>query len=69
MTGTAMTEEAEFGDIYGLSCVEIPTNRPVQRVDEHDVIYRTEKEKYKAIIDEIWLRMKRPAGSGRYHVD
>ena len=53
MTGTAMTEEAEFGDIYGLSCVEIPTNRPVQRVDEHDVIYRTEKEKYKAIIDEI----------------
>ena len=53
MTGTAMTEEAEFGDIYGLSCVEIPTNRPVQRVDEHDVIYRTEKEKYKAIIAEI----------------
>lgn len=36
MTGTAMTEEAEFGDIYGLSCVEIPTNRPVQRVDEHE---------------------------------
>ena len=53
MTGTAMTEEAEFGDIYGLNCVEIPTNRPVLRVDEHDVIYRTEKEKYKAIIDEI----------------
>ena len=53
MTGTAMTEEAEFNDIYGLSCVEIPTNRPVQRVDEHDVIYRTEKEKYKAIIDTI----------------
>ncbi len=53
MTGTAMTEEAEFGDIYGLCCVEIPTNRPVQRIDEHDVIYRTEKEKYNAIIDEI----------------
>ena len=53
MTGTAMTEEAEFGDIYGLSCVEIPTNKPVIRVDEHDVIYRTEKEKYKAIIDTI----------------
>ena len=51
MTGTAMTEEAEFNDIYGLCCVEIPTNRPVQRKDEHDVIYRTEKEKYKAIID------------------
>ncbi len=53
MTGTAMTEEAEFGDIYGLSCVEIPTNKPVIRIDEHDVIYRTEKEKYKAIIDTI----------------
>ena len=53
MTGTAMTEEAEFGDIYGLSCVEIPTNKPVIRKDEHDVIYRTEKEKYKAIIDTI----------------
>lgn len=53
MTGTAMTEEAEFNDIYNLSCVEIPTNRPVLRIDEHDVIYRTEKEKYKAIIDTI----------------
>lgn len=53
MTGTAMTEEAEFGDIYGLSCVEIPTNKPISRLDEHDVIYRTENEKYKAIIDTI----------------
>lgn len=53
MTGTAMTEEAEFGDIYNLTCVEIPTNRPVQRKDFHDEIYRTEKEKYKAIIDTI----------------
>ena len=53
MTGTAMTEEAEFCDIYNLSCVEIPTNRPILRVDEHDCIYRTEKEKYKAIIDTI----------------
>ena len=53
MTGTAMTEEAEFGDIYNLSCVEIPTNKPVLRIDEHDCIYRTEKEKYKAIIDTI----------------
>jgi len=53
MTGTAMTEEAEFGDIYNLCCVEIPTNRPILRKDEHDVIYRTEKEKYKAIIDTI----------------
>lgn len=53
MTGTAMTEEAEFGDIYNLSCVEIPTNRPILRKDEHDCIYRTEREKYKAIIDTI----------------
>lgn len=53
MTGTAMTEEAEFADIYGLSCVEIPTNKPVVRVDEHDEIYRTEKEKYQAIINTI----------------
>lgn len=53
MTGTAMTEEAEFGDIYNLSCIEIPTNRPVQRVDHHDEIYRTAKEKYNAIINTI----------------
>lgn len=53
MTGTAMTEEAEFCDIYNLSCVEIPTNRPILRKDEHDCIYRTEREKYKAIIDTI----------------
>ena len=53
MTGTAMTEEAEFNDIYSLSSVEIPTNRPVQRIDNHDEIYRTAKEKYNAIIDTI----------------
>lgn len=53
MTGTAMTEEAEFGEIYNLSCIEIPTNRPVQRVDMHDEIYRTAKEKYDAIIKTI----------------
>ena len=53
MTGTAMTEEAEFMDIYNLPCVEIPTNKPVIRVDEHDEIYRTEKEKYDAIIKTI----------------
>lgn len=53
MTGTAMTEEAEFADIYNLPCVEIPTNKPVIRQDEHDEIYRTEKEKYDAIIKTI----------------
>ena len=53
MTGTAMTEEAEFNDIYNLTCVEIPTNRPVLRQDWHDEIYRTEKEKFDAIIKTI----------------
>ena len=53
MTGTAMTEEAEFNDIYNLSCVEIPTNRPIARNDLHDEIYRTEKEKFAAIIKTI----------------
>ena len=53
MTGTAMTEEAEFSDIYNLNCVEIPTNRPVQRKDEQDEVYRTAKEKYNAIINTI----------------
>ena len=53
MTGTAMTEEAEFVDIYGLSCIEIPTNRPVKREDLHDEIYMTAAEKYDAIIKTI----------------
>lgn len=53
MTGTAMTEEAEFNDIYNLTCVEIPTNRPVARQDLHDEIYRTEREKFDAIIKTI----------------
>ncbi len=53
MTGTAMTEEAEFGEIYNLSCIEIPTNKPVKREDLHDEIYRTAKEKYDAIIKTI----------------
>lgn len=53
MTGTAMTEETEFNDIYGLMCVEIPTNRPVLREDLQDEVYRTEAEKYRAIINTI----------------
>jgi len=53
MTGTAETEASEFHDIYGLDVVVIPTNRPVRRVDNNDVIYKTQREKYKAIIDEI----------------
>jgi preprotein translocase subunit SecA len=59
MTGTAATEASEFHDIYGLSVLEIPTNRPIQRVDDQDEIYRTEREKYNAIITEIQDCQKR----------
>ncbi len=53
MTGTAMTEQEEFGTIYSLDIVEIPTNRPNQRVDHHDVVYKTEAGKYRAVIQQI----------------
>jgi preprotein translocase subunit SecA len=53
MTGTAVTEEAEFGQIYKLEVVEIPTNEPVRRVDQEDIIFRTKKEKFNAIVDEV----------------
>ena len=53
MTGTAMTEEEEFGTIYSLDIVEIPTNRPLARVDQPDVVYKTQAGKYKAIVEQI----------------
>ncbi|PTX57786.1 protein translocase subunit secA [Litoreibacter ponti] len=53
MTGTAATEAEEFQEIYGLGVVEMPTNKPIARIDEHDAIYRTAKEKYDAITEEI----------------
>ena len=53
MTGTAMTEEEEFGTIYSLDIVEIPTNKPVQRVDHPDVVYKTEAGKFRAIVEQI----------------
>src|SRR4030067_2523998 len=53
MTGTAVTEAGEFWEIYKLDVVAIPTNEPVRRIDSEDVIYRTKREKYNAIIDEI----------------
>ena len=53
MTGTASTEAAEFSDIYKLEVTEVPTNKPVKRIDEDDVVYRTAKEKYKAIIADL----------------
>jgi preprotein translocase subunit SecA len=53
MTGTASTEAEEFGDIYGLDVVEIPTNLPVRRIDDDDEVYRTVEEKYQAIVDLV----------------
>src|SRR6056300_160394 len=53
MTGTATTEAEEFHEIYRLGVVEVPTNRPIARIDEHDKVYRTAAEKYQAIVEEI----------------
>ncbi|KPP86471.1 MAG: preprotein translocase, SecA subunit [Rhodobacteraceae bacterium HLUCCO07] len=53
MTGTAVTEAAEFAEIYGLGVVEVPTNQPIARIDEDDAVYRTTAEKYDAILETI----------------
>lgn len=53
MTGTAQTEESEFRNIYGLDVVVIPTNRPVQRIDKQDVVYRTEAGKFRAVVRDV----------------
>ncbi|MEM1036915.1 MAG: preprotein translocase subunit SecA [Pseudomonadota bacterium] len=53
MTGTAMTEAGEFADIYSLACFELPTNKPIQRIDEDDVVYRLASAKYKEIVEEV----------------
>ena len=53
MTGTALTEEKEFRDIYGMDVVEIPTNKPVARIDLQDAVYATKKEKFKAVVDAV----------------
>jgi preprotein translocase subunit SecA len=71
MTGTAETEETEFFQIYGLEVVVIPTNRPVRRIDKHDLIYKTRREKYNAILDEVERQHKRglPVLVGTVNVD
>jgi preprotein translocase subunit SecA len=71
MTGTAETEETEFFQIYGLEVVVIPTNRPVRRIDKHDLIYKTRREKYNAIMDEVERQHKRglPVLVGTVSVD
>ena len=53
MTGTALTEEKEFRDIYGMDVITIPTNRPIQRIDHEDAVYKTRKEKLNAIVENI----------------
>ena len=53
MTGTALTEEKEFRDIYGMDVIEIPTNRPVARVDHQDAVYKSQKEKFYAVVQEV----------------
>ena len=53
MTGTALTEEQEFRDIYGMDVIEIPTNKPVIRVDHDDAVYKTEDEKFNAVVEEV----------------
>ena len=71
MTGTAETEAGEFWDIYKLDVVTIPTNRPVQRIDMNDRVYRTKKEKYNAVIEEIQnlLNQGRPVLVGTTSVE
>ena len=59
MTGTAQTEENEFREIYGLDVVVIPTHKPIARIDNPDVVYKTEKGKFKAIVNEIVQRYKK----------
>ncbi len=53
MTGTALTEEKEFRDIYGMDVIEIPTNMPVIRIDHQDAVFKTKKEKYHAVVEEV----------------
>ncbi len=53
MTGTALTEEKEFRNTYGMDAIAIPTNRPVARIDHEDAVYKTKKEKFKAVVEEV----------------
>ena len=71
MTGTALTEEQEFRDIYGMDVIEIPTNRPVARIDHEDAVYITKKEKYRAVIEDVKESpaKKQPVLVGTVHID
>ena len=71
MTGTAITEEREFRNIYGMDVVEIPTNKPIARIDHQDAVYKTKKEKYKAVCDEVEETYKKgqPVLVGTVNID
>ena len=71
MTGTADTEAVEFGSIYGLEVMVVPTNRDLKRTDTPDLVYRTHKEKFKAVMNEIreWHEMGRPVLVGTISID
>lgn len=71
MTGTAMTEEEEFRHIYNMNVIEIPTNKPIQRNDMHDVVYKNRKGKYNAVIEEIeqFHKMGRPILVGTISIE
>ena len=69
MTGTASTESGEFWDIYKLDVIEVPTNKPILRDDKNDLVYKTNKEKYNAIVDEIIdLNKKKQTCFSWYHI-
>ena len=71
MTGTALTEEREFRNIYGMDVVEIPTNKPIARIDHQDAVYKTKKEKNKAVCDEVEETYKKgqPVLVGTVNID
>ena len=71
MTGTALTEEREFRNIYGMDVVEIPTNKPIARIDHQDAVFKTKKEKYKAVCDEVEETYKKgqPVLVGTVNID
>ena len=71
MTGTALTEEREFRNIYGMDVVEIPTNKPIARIDHQDAVYKTKKEKYRAVCDEVEETYKKgqPVLVGTVNID
>ena len=71
MTGTALTEEREFRNIYGMDVVEIPTNKLIARIDHQDAVYKTKKEKYKAVCDEVEETYKKgqPVLVGTVNID